>query len=228
MAESLKLSGAFRNIYKATLAIDCLLTKLPKSALPPPSTLRGVVQQVPILATVALDTAAIVQLRRFIECAFWLLYFSEHRVEWLEFQSNPGKAIQKDQTKPISYNAHREPSFYRNYARERFDAEPSGLAVEAVNALSAIFGSLSSAAHGASAVRADKLSPPLRKLSEQDQLEFCETYRKVAGSGAILLFAFHRPQFNKLPAVYRAWFDWLVGPSTSKAVKAGPFGLAPT
>lgn len=221
----LKSTAYFRTIYKITLALDSVLAKLSRRLTPKPSVLRLVVQQIPVLVAVTDESASQVQLRRFIECVFWQVYFSEHKVEWEEFSSNPGLPIQRDLTKPIAYSAHRESSFYRNYAKERFATEPSGLARGAIDALSTDFATLSAAAHGSSAVRSGKLYPPLVSIDDARLSGFADCYRRVASSGAIILCAFSKLDFDALPPAYRSWFDWLVGSNTSKLVRSGHFGL---
>jgi hypothetical protein len=223
---NLKSSGSFRNIYKITLSTDCLLAKLPRNALPNPGVLRGVLQQIPILVSSTNESAHLVQLRRFVECVFWLVYFSDHSVEWSKFSLDPGRPIEKDLTKPISFNAHREASYYRNYASERFSTEPSGLVINAISDLNQAFGELSAAAHGASDVRKGKLYPPLQPLDSDQLAEFAKTYRRVASAGALVVAAYFQRQFDNLPPVHRQWFDWLIGPARSKKLQSGPFGLA--
>jgi hypothetical protein len=171
------------------------------------------------------DAPATVELRRFLECVFWCVYFSDHSVEWLDFESDPGRSIEPEVSKPISYNTHREPTFYRNYARERFLSEPSELAKQAVDELNVQYASLSAAAHGSSSVKHGRLIPPLTNFWEAELGRFAETYRTVASAGAITLAAFCRAQFDSLPPAYRGWFDWLVGGERAKKIRGGPFGL---
>src|SRR5688572_28820879 len=68
---ALKSSGAYRNIYKITLALDAFLCKLPASSRPNIDAVRGVIQRVPVLISVGQEEPAAVELRRFLECVFW-------------------------------------------------------------------------------------------------------------------------------------------------------------
>jgi hypothetical protein len=171
------------------------------------------------------DVPASVELRRFLECVFWCIYFTDHQVEWAEFKSNPERNIEREVSQPIRYNAHREPAFYRNYASERFSEEPSGLAKLSVDSSSVHYSTLSAAAHGSSSIRNARLVPPLHKFTEVEMEKFARTYRSVASAGAIILAAFFRRQFDSLPPAHREWFDWLVGSERRKKIRSGPFGL---
>lgn len=221
----LESSGPYRSIYKTTLAVDCILAKLPQSSRPRSYVLRSTVQRVPVLISMGQDIPASVELRRFLECVFWCVYFTDHTVEWSEFKSNPERNIEREVSQPIRYNAHREPTFYRNYASERFSEEPSGVAKLAVEHSSVHYSTLSVAAHGSSSIRNARLVPPLRAVAEADMEKFARTYRSVASAGAIILAAFFRRQFDSLPPAHREWFDWLIGSDRSRKIRSGQFGL---
>ncbi|MCW8965539.1 MAG: hypothetical protein OQK82_02465, partial [Candidatus Pacearchaeota archaeon] len=143
----LKNSSNYRAIYKAALATDAVLSKLSQRFTPRPVVARSVVQRVPILVGLAQLSAARVELRRLIEIVFWTVYFSDHPVEWRKFEASPSAGIESDPNQPISYNAHRAPSFYGNYAIELFSREPSGLVVQAVVDLKTEYGNLSGDVH---------------------------------------------------------------------------------
>lgn len=221
----LEKSGAYRSIYKTTLAADCFLEKLPKSSCPQPNVLRGIIQRVPVLIAMGQYVPASIELRRFLECVFWCVYFTDHQIEWVEFKTNPERAIERDVAQPIKYNAHREPAFYRNYARERMSEEPSGLAKRSVEYASGHYSNLSAAAHGSSSIQHARLAPPLYAVDESEIGKFARTFRSVASGGAIILAAFFRKQFDSLPPAHREWFDWLIGSDRKKKIRSGPFGL---
>jgi hypothetical protein len=69
--ENLRGSGAYRTIYKITLALDSFLSRLPNSLRPRSSVPRSIIQRVPILIAMGQDAPATVELRRFLECVFW-------------------------------------------------------------------------------------------------------------------------------------------------------------
>lgn len=218
-------SGPFRAVYKTTLAIDCFLAKLPQSSRPRSRVLRGTIQRIPVLIAMGQDVPASVDLRRFLECVFWCVYFTDHHVEWGMFMSDPERNIEREISQPIRYNAHREPSFYRNYTKERFADEPSELAKLEVDRSTVHYSTLSAAAHGSSSIGKARLVPPLKAIPESDMDRFAKTYRGVTSAGAIILAAFFRRQFDALPPAHREWFDWLIGAERSKKIRSGEFGL---
>jgi len=182
---------------------------------------------VPILVGCGQFDAAEATLRKFVETAFLCLYFTDHPVEWTEFQKNPGAGISRETTTPIANNAHREPSFYANYARELLAGEPSGLAVAAAGRLIVAYGRLSQAVHAAAASVNKHLGTAHDAIDEQSIGRFGETYRRCVADVAIVVAARLCRRFDSLPPVHRAWFDWLVGSETKKRLRAGPFGLDP-
>lgn len=220
----LNSSGNFRAIYKITLATDAVLSKLSPKLTPRLAVPRSIIQRVPVLIAVSQIPAAKVELRRFIEVAMWAVYFSDHPIEWATFESHPERGIQSDTDSPITYNAHREPAFYRNYAKERFSNEPSGLAKQAVADLGVQFSYLSAMAHGAALAARKRLLPPIEEVDEKNLSDVMTHQRRVCASVCIMLSAFCRQQFDGLPPAHRAWFDWLLGTKAS-SLRSKPFGL---
>ena len=168
---------------------------------------------------------AMVELRRFIELCYWSIYFTDHAVEWSHFASDPKQGFQNNLDNPISYCAHRGMHFYSNYAKERMKGEPSGIGLKAIISLRDITGELNEKVHPGSIASAGKKLPPIDDISEAALKSFGKIQKKVFLNVAILMAAFNRNQFNKLPPMHRAYFDWLVGATLRKAIRAGSFGL---
>ena len=217
-------SSNFRTIYKAALATDAVVGKISTRVTPTRAVSRSIVQRVPVLVCLSQLAAARVELRRFIEAVFWTVYFSDHSVEWRSFESNPTAGIDSDTSRPINYCAHREPSFYRNYARELFSDEPSGLVTEAVVELGTYYGSLSSEVHAGATSTRKRLTPAFETPSEQELAAFAKTQRSIFAAGCVVLCGFDTSAFDRFPPVHRAWFDWVIGRRRAKAVRAGSFG----
>lgn len=218
-------SQHFVAIYKITLAADAIFSKLSRSLKPSPTACRSLIQKIPVLIAISQPGTAQLELRRLIECAFWTIYFSDHPVEWQEFVDKPGKGYARDQASPISYNARREPIFYRNYAKERYLREPSGLIGPSINELEKSYSELSASLHGAAKSTTPRLHPAFEQIEDKDLDRFAKQYKKIAANVLMMLCAFAPGKFNNLPPVHRAWFNWLVGPPTSKAIRGSKFGL---
>ena len=117
--ESLNGLAEYRNIYRITWATDHVYSGLgTESNRPKVDVARDILRRVPLLVAVAQLSVATIELRRFVEVLFWVLYFSEHPVEWSSFKRYPNRSYEQDKGDPISYGAHRELGFYINYARE--------------------------------------------------------------------------------------------------------------
>lgn len=224
---ALRRSKAFRLIYKTSLAADAVLLKLSNNRMKPSlNTLRSIDLRIPLLVAIRQTSIARVELRRFIELCNWSIYFTDHSVEWTHFASEPKKGFQNNIENPISYCAHREASFYSNYVLERMKDEPSGIGHQAISSLKQISSELNAAVHpGDIAISTQKI-PPVDDISEQMLMNFNKTQKTVFSNSCILIAAFNRKQFGKLPPMHRAYFDWLVGTKLKKNIRAGAFGLA--
>ena len=221
----LKNSGDYKAIYKITLSADAVLSKLGVELRPSCSVSRNILQRIPVLVALAQTSAAQVELRRLIEVVFWTVYFSDHPIEWNSFEENPTAGIEVDPERPISYNAHRMPSYYRKYAIELFAKEPYGLAKQAANELATQYGNLSVDVHAAAGSTTKQLSPAFDAADKKKITDFMKTQRIVFSASCLVLCAYDRHHFDRLPAVHRAWFDWLIGSTKAKALRSGRFGL---
>jgi hypothetical protein len=208
------------------MAIDAVLTKLStKRARPPLASLRGIVHRVPLIVSVGQHTRASLELRQIIELTFWIIFFSDHKVEWAEFEETWQSGPERDVGEPITFLAHRDCSFYAAYARQRFKSEPSGLALKAVNRLEQQRGTLHVGIHASRLARFPESRRPFDDPTDGSLSGFASSYKSISSSTCLALSAFFRARFDSLPPMHRAWFDWLVGKDTRLSIRAQEFGL---
>jgi hypothetical protein len=216
----------FREIVKATLATDTVLARLStRREAPRISAARGLMQRVPLLVAIGQLPASRAELRRFIEVTLWTIYFTDHPIEWRAFCQDVGRGYAKDINAPIAYCAFRERLFYSNYAIELFEKEPSGLAQLAAKKLSTVFAELNAFVHPGHVATTTPLRPAWDDVTKKELKQLAMLHRNVCSSACMVLSARFRKQFDRLPPVGRAWFDWLVGSQLAKKLRAGDFGL---
>lgn len=164
-------------------------------------------------------------MRRFVEVVFWVVYFTDHPREWAEFCRKPAARMRSHQeSEPINGAAHQTTSYYAAYGKELFAGEPSGLAAKAVAALYVEFTQLSATVHPAQLVTSGEFVPPFDLMLPKDLERLNRDIKKLCRDGIVVVAAFAKRRFDRLSAVQRAWFDWLVG-SVRTEVRGGPFGL---
>ena len=217
---------AFRGVYKVTLATDLVLAGLAtRTHSPSLATSRALIRRIPFLASLGQTPGAVVELRRIIELTFWSVFFTEHPREWARFQDLSSHAFVHPDAEPLTAAACREPSFYRKYARDLLQSEPSGLAVSAVDRLGVEYGNISEVVHPAKLTSGPRV-PPVFELPEEGQMQALgKQFRAVCRDVSIVLAAVTRRRFDNLGPVQRAWFDWLLGSAKAKRLRSGPFGL---
>ena len=193
-------SSDFRSTYKATLAADAVLSRLASSRCKPRlSAHRTVVRR--SLAAFSLGQPGLsrLALRQAIELTFWTIYFSEHSVEWVSFEGNPSLS-RGEPTSPIRHAAHREPAFYRAYARELFESESSRhylrLGGSAVSRLWSPVGGDSPNKHRYK----PRLGPAIEDQSARQLAAFRKIHREVCASICIALAALTTSRFKRVPA----------------------------
>ena len=230
--ESLKqvqASSAFGDVYHISLSADTVLSGFRDPRLHPRvAGARSIILRVPLLVGIGQQSVAMVELRRLVELVFWTVYFSDHPVEWRAFAATSGSGFSQDTRKPISYMAHRELSYYIEYARELMGEEPSGLGAEAVEAIKQVSHELNAAVHPGQIAQLVGRKAPHEDVSDSSLRKFSRRQRRVFSSCCTLLAAYRRAQFDRLSAAARAHFDWLVGPKVRRQVRSGPFGLPTT
>lgn len=222
----LRTSAAFKSIFKATLAVDCVLAKMSSSKMNPRLTVaRAAIRRIPTLLSVGQVVPVYGELRRFLELVGWTIYFSSHEVEWQTFEREPTASRTNDLSKPIAYCAFRDRLFFSNYAIELLEQEPSGIAQERAQELSRHFLALNPYVHATSLATAVSLRPSVDSIEEDSLRSLSTLHKKIASDSLIVLAAVFADRFSKLPPMHRGWFDWLIGSGKSKRIRSGPFGL---
>jgi hypothetical protein len=214
------------DVYKTSLAAHTVLGYLSSPNLAPSlSPARTIAVRVPLLVVIGQSSAALTELRRFVELIYWTIYFTDHPVEFQEFRSSSA-GFTRDSARPISFAAHRELIYYIAYAKELMSAEPSGIALKAISSTEAVTRTLNSFVHAGRVARSTTKVPPYDSVEDKDLKDFARLQRATFASCCTVLAAYRRVKFNKMPAVARSYFDMLVGSATRKQIRSGPFGLS--
>lgn len=169
--------------------------------------------------------AAKIDLRRFIELIAWDIYFRDHKIEWERFQKSPISGFARDLEDPIEYCAHRELAFYLNYARALVAEEPSQTSLQAVHDLKKVQGELNGFVHAGAVLQSTQSVLPFDGIQETDLKQFNDIQKEVFKNSCLLLAAVRSRDFDQLPPMHRAYFDWLVGPQLERKIRSGPFGI---
>ena len=141
-------SQQFRDVYHNSLSAESVLAGLASPNLRPTlNSVRSIVLRVPMLVAVGHASVAKAELRRYLELILWTIYFTDHPIEWREFEGKTGAGFARDPHKPISHAAHRELGYYVDYARELMEAESSGLARQSLDQLKQSNFKLNAAVH---------------------------------------------------------------------------------
>ena len=164
----------------------------------------------------------------------WLTVLNKTHVDYCGmFVTTPSvtssSAIVNVKTKVVNQSdvsAHRGFSFYSNYVLELMKGETSGIAHQAASSLIRISSELNAAVHPGEIAISTRKIPPVDDISEQMLMNFNKIQKAVFSNGCILIAAFNCKQFNKLPPMNRAYFDWLVGTKLKKNIRSGDFGIA--
>jgi len=216
----------FRTVYRICLAGDAVLSRLHSRKMRPNTkAARSIVRRIPLLVAAGQVAVGRIELRRLIELVFWTTYFSDHPVEWASFQSSPARGYAKTLDNPIDFCARRESAFYANYAKERMKDEPSGLARKAAESLRTAQRDLNAVVHPTGLAVSKLRIPPFESVGKRALVPFSRCLRVVVGHGCMILAALNRTGFDRLPPMYRAHFDWLIGRQRSKKLREGGFGL---
>lgn len=218
--------SAFHEIYEVSLSVHTVLGGLADGSLRPRvNSARTLAVRIPFLVGVGQSSVAEAELRRFVELILWAIYFTDHPIEWRNFVGATSQGFSQDARKPISYAAHRELGFYIEYALELMESEPSGLGTIALENIKQGVRRLNAAVHAGRLARTAGKVPPHDEITESALRNFCKIQRPTFANCAVLLAAYRRSTFDKLDAMSRAYFDWLVGAKLRRDVRKGPFGL---
>ena len=198
-------SAEFREIYKATLATDVVLESLSDPRIKPSlEAVRTAAVRTPILVALAQISVATIELRRFLEVAIWSIYFTHHPVEWEHFEGKRGLGFTRDPSRPIALAAHRDLNSYMLYAKEYMEAEPSGIATEALRSLEADKKLLNAAVHAGDIARKPSANPPFDGMDIKSLRKFAGLQRRIFSHTLIVLAAFNRERFDSMSPEGRA------------------------
>jgi hypothetical protein len=221
-----KASASFREIYRLSLAAESVLPVLVSRKLRPSiSAIRNTSRRIPVLISMGQESLAKVELRRLMELVFWTVYFTHHPREWEHFDGKKLIGFTRDVSKPIGYAAHRDLNFYLQYAMEYMEAETSGEALKAIQDLDGAKKELNAAVHAGQIARTPNRQLPFDAIEEPNLVAFARILKRVLGSSLVVLMAFDKASFQKIPAGPRAYFDWLIGAQRSRAIRSKQFGL---
>ena len=181
-------SAEFREIYKATLATDVVLESLSDPRIKPSlEAVRTAAVRTPILVALAQISVATIELRRFLEVAIWSIYFTHHPVEWEHFEGKRGLGFTRNPSRPIALAAHRDLNSYMLYAKEYMEAEPSGIATEALRSLEADKKLLNAAVHAGDIARKPSANPPFDGMDIKSLRKFAGLQRRIFSHTLIVL-----------------------------------------
>jgi len=212
--------GVFRN----SIAAYSVLAKLSRgSRVSLLNTAASTVRRCPLLLAFGQISLARMELRRFLESASRFPYFLEHPVEWHRVLSDPEVGTARDDSDPIGWCAAREQRWYVNYIKERFP-DSSGLIKWSVETYLRLYKDMSTDIHVTkdASLRlqiADAIELPASKEIKQ----FRESQRAAYKAGLLTALAVKPKTLNRLTAIERAWFDWILGATDSKLVSGGLF-----
>jgi len=218
-------SAQFSESFRISLATKSVLSGLTTSNLRPSlSLVQTIVLRIPMLSAIGQGSIAHAEFRRFLELLFWTIYFTDHSAEWAEFQKAKNGGFSRDQHKPISFAANRELGYYVDYTAELMENDPSGLGSQSVAALRTVIHELNSNVHAGQIAKEQRKLVPYENPDSVYLSKFVRLQRSVFSSSCIVLAAYKRQKFERLPAAARANFDWLVGPVFRRKIRSGPFG----
>ena len=221
-----KSSLMFKQIYHCSLSTEVVLKELSTPVLKPPiNRPRSIVLRVPLLVAVGQPAVARTELRRYLELIFWMIYFSDHPVEWRKFVDSSGSGFSRDTRKPILYAAHRELQSYLEYATELMEGDRSGIAIAALSNLKGLIHTLNAAIHPGELARRQGKFTPFDAVDEKSLKSFLSLQQGVFSNTCLLLAAFKKARFEQFTAGTRSHFDWLIGQKRAKDLRLGQFGL---
>jgi len=215
----------FREIFHTALSFEAVTSYISSATFRPSlSAPRALVLRIPVLVSLGQISAAQAELRRLLELVAWSVYFTDHRREWDEFTSVASKGFTQNQRTPIAYAAHREASFYLEYMDELMLLDDSGAAKQAVETLKQVHYQLNSVIHPGGLARGAP-APPFDNVDDGILDRFSRLLREALSNSALILCAFRRERFSRMPAGPRDHLSHLLSTQKRKAISKGNFGL---
>jgi len=224
VSKKLSSQSEFVGIFRNSIAAYSVLTKFSRgSRVNLLNTAASTVRRCPLLIAFGQISLARMEVRRFVESASRFPYFLEHPVEWNRVLSDPEVGTARDDNDPIGWCAARDQRWYVNYIKMRF-TDKSGLIKTSIDAYLRLYKELSTDIHVTKdASQHLQIADAIDVPKPNELKEFRESQRAAYKAGLITALAATPKQLNKLTAIERSWFDWLLGAADSKAVSGGAF-----
>lgn len=223
--EVAKNNAEFKSIYNKGIAASKVLNVWAQDNQELLSAAAGASKRAIALACIRQYSLLHVELRRFIECITWYIYFADHPVEWNVFKRNPGRSWREKIEKPIETAASSPINFYLRYLQERMADEPSGLARTAVDIFRNEYDKLSIYIHGGTPAIHGSLALTFDREDPTQHREIKNRCYKIFKNGCIIVAALKTQLLENLSATDREYFDRLVSPSTARKIREQPFGI---
>ncbi len=220
-----KTNSEFKSIYNKGMAAFRVLNAWTPDNKYLLGAAAGAAKRVIALVCIRQYSLVNVELRRFIECITWYVYFADHPVEWEIFTNNPGRSWEKRPEKPIEAAAHSSTNYYFRYMQERMINERSGLATKATDIFRNEYDALSVYIHGATPAIHGSLALTYDREDAREHKKIKKRCHNIFKSGCILIAALKVQLLENLNTTERTSFDKLVSSSTAKKIREQPFGL---
>lgn len=223
--DNAKINAEFKSIYNKGMATFRILNAWAPDNEELLGSAAGAAKRAIALVCIRQYSLVSVELRRFIECILWYVYFADHPVEWEMFKGNPGRSWKKKIEKPIETAANAPTNYYLRYSEERMVGEPTGLATAAVGVFRNEYDILSIYIHGATPAIDGSLALTYDREDPKQHEELKKRCYKIFKSGCIIIAALKITLLENLNTTDRNYFDKLVSPSTARKIREQPFGL---
>jgi len=223
--EDAKKNAEFKAIYNKGMAAFQVLNEWKGDNPELLGAAAGAAKRAVVLVCMRQYSLVNVELRRFIECISWYVYFTDHSVEWEAFKATPTRSWGNKPKKPIETAASAPINYYLRYLEERMNDELSVLAKSAVGVFRTEYNKLSDYIHGATPAMDGSLALAYDREDPRQHSEMKTRCYKIFKSGCILVAALKINLLQNLSATDRKYFDRLVSPSTAKKIREQPFGL---
>jgi len=220
-----KGNAQFKAIYNKGIAAFHVLNEWKHDSPELLGAAAGAAKRVVALVCIRQYSLINVELRRFIECVSWYIYFTDHSVEWNSFKVNPTRSWEKKPNKPIQTAASAPFNYYLRYLEERMRDEPSGLAKSAAGVFRTEYAKLSDYIHGATPAMHGSLALAFDREDPRQHSDMKTRCFKVFKNGCILVAALKGSLLKNLNATDRQYFDRLVSPQAAKKIREQNFGL---
>ena len=224
VSRKLSSQSEFVGVFRNSIAAYSVLTKFSRgSRVSLLNTAASTVRRCPLLVAFGQISLARMEVRRFVESVSRFPYFLEHPVEWNRVLSDPEVGTARDDSDPIGWCAARDQRWYVNYIKVRFP-DKSGLIKASIDAYLRLYKEMSTDIHVTKDASQNLQIADAIEIPKPTELkEFRESQRAAYKAGLITALAANPKQLNKLTAIERSWFDWLLGAIDSKSVSGGTF-----